>query len=102
MLGKFAGTVKIVRSVKDSTLSGLNSKRRVFQRLTKILFVIFIGNSSNLLENVCMLSLTKEATDKDRYLKTELTISSKSCEEKISGKSECGEMRDFLRIQNRN
>ena len=49
-----------------------------------------------------MLSLTKEATDKDRYLKTELTISSKSCEEKISGKSECGEMRDFLRIQNRN
>ena len=32
-----------------------------------------------------MLSLTKEATDKDRSLKTLLTISSKSCKEKISG-----------------
>ena len=29
--------------------------------------------------------LTKEATDKDRSLKTQLTISLKSCEEKISG-----------------
>ena len=32
-----------------------------------------------------MLTLTKEATDKDRSMKTQLTISSKSCEEKISG-----------------
>ena len=32
-----------------------------------------------------MLTLTKEATDKDRPIKTQLTISSKSCEEKISG-----------------
>ena len=32
-----------------------------------------------------MLTLTKEATDKHRSLKTQLTISSKSCEEKISG-----------------
>ena len=31
-----------------------------------------------------MLTLTKEATDKDRSLKTQLTISSKSSEEKIS------------------
>ena len=31
-----------------------------------------------------MLTLTKEATDKHRSLKTQLTISSKSCEEKIS------------------
>ena len=32
-----------------------------------------------------MLALTKEVTDKDRSLKTQLTISSKSTEEKISG-----------------
>ena len=32
-----------------------------------------------------MLTLTKEATDKDRPIKTQLTISSKSCEEKING-----------------
>ena len=32
-----------------------------------------------------MLTLTKEATDKDRPIKTQQTISSKSCEEKISG-----------------
>ena len=32
-----------------------------------------------------MLTLTKEATNKDRSLKTQLTISSKSSEEKISG-----------------
>ena len=31
-----------------------------------------------------MLALTKEATDKDRSLKTQLTISSKSFKEKIS------------------
>ena len=47
--------------------------------------VIFIGKSSNLLENTSMLTLTKEATDKDRPIKTQLTISSKSCEEKING-----------------
>ena len=32
-----------------------------------------------------MMVLTKEATDKDRSLKTQLKISSKSSEEKISG-----------------
>ena len=37
MLGKFFGNVKIVRSVRDSTLLGLNLKRRVFQHLTKVL-----------------------------------------------------------------
>ena len=37
MLGKFFGTVKIVRSVKNSTLLGQNSKRRVFKHLTKVL-----------------------------------------------------------------
>ena len=47
--------------------------------------VIFIGKSSNLLENASMLTLTKEATDKDKSLKTQLSISSKSSEEKISG-----------------
>ena len=34
---KFVGTVNIVRSVRDFTLLGLNSKRRVFQSLTKVL-----------------------------------------------------------------
>ena len=47
--------------------------------------VIFIDKSSNLLENMSMLTLTKEATDKDRPIKTQLTISSKRCEEKVSG-----------------
>ena len=32
-----------------------------------------------------MLTLTKESTNKDRSLKTQLTISSKSSKEKISG-----------------
>ena len=60
MLGKFAGTVKIVRSVKDSTLSGLNSKRRVFQRLTKVLNIGTLEITNNLkldlleiLDSVC-------------------------------------------------
>ena len=47
--------------------------------------VIFIGKSSNLLENASMLTLTKEVTNKDRSLTTQLTISSKNREEKISG-----------------
>ena len=32
-----------------------------------------------------MLTLTKEAVNKDRSLETQLTVSSKSSEEKISG-----------------
>ena len=40
--------------------------------------------SSNLLENASMLMLTKEAIDKDRSLKTQLTLSSKSSKERIS------------------
>ena len=35
MLGRFDGTVKIVRSVKDSTVLGLNSKRGVFSMFDK-------------------------------------------------------------------
>ena len=48
MLRKFAGTVKIVRSVRDSALLGLNSKRWVFQRLTKILNTEMLEIMSNL------------------------------------------------------
>ena len=48
MLGKFAGTVNTVRSVKDSTLLGLNSKRRVFQRLTKVLNIGMLEITNNL------------------------------------------------------
>ena len=36
-----------------------------------------------------MLTLTKEATNKYHSLKTQLTISSKSSEEKISGERVC-------------
>ena len=45
----------------------------------------FYSKSSNLSENANMLSPTKEATNKDHSLKTQLTISSKSSKEKISG-----------------
>ena len=48
MLSKFVGTVKIVRSVRDSTLLGLNSKRRVFQRLTKVLNIGMLEITDNL------------------------------------------------------
>ena len=48
MLKKFVGTVKIVRSVRDSTLLGLNSKRRVFQRLTKVLNIGMLEITNNL------------------------------------------------------
>ena len=48
MLGKIVGIVKIVRSVKDSTLLGLNSKRRVFQRLTKVLNIGMLEITDNL------------------------------------------------------
>ena len=48
MLGKFFGNVKIVRSVRDSTLLGLNSKRRVFQRLTKVLNIGMLEITNNL------------------------------------------------------
>ena len=48
MLRKFVGTVKIVRSVRDSTLLGLNSKRWVFQRLTKVLNIWMLEVTNNL------------------------------------------------------
>ena len=48
ILGKFVHTVKIVRSVKDSTLLGLNSKRSVFQRLTKVLNIRMLEITNNL------------------------------------------------------
>ena len=35
MSGRFDGTVKIVRSVNDSTVLGLNSKRGVFSMFDK-------------------------------------------------------------------
>ena len=48
MLGKFVGTVKIVRSVRNSTLLGLNSKKRVFHRLTKVLNIVMLEIMNNL------------------------------------------------------
>ena len=48
MFKKFVGTVKIVRSVRDSTLLSLNSKRRVFQCLTKILNIGMLEIMNNL------------------------------------------------------
>ena len=48
ILGKFFGNVKIVRSMRDSTLLGLNSKRRVFQHLTKVLNIGILEITKNL------------------------------------------------------
>ena len=48
MLRKFVGTLKIVRSVRDSTLLGLNSKRGVFQLLTKVLNIGMLEITNNL------------------------------------------------------
>ena len=48
MLRKFVGTVKIVRSVTDSTLLCLNSKRRVLQRLTIVLNIGMLEITNNL------------------------------------------------------
>ena len=48
LLGKFFGNVKIVRSVRDSTLLGLNSIRRVFQHLTKVLNIGILEITKNL------------------------------------------------------
>ena len=44
----------------------------------------FVGKISGLLESASMIVFTKEVTDKDRSLKTQLTISSKNSKEKIS------------------
>ena len=48
MLRKFVGTVKIVRSVTDSTLLCLKSKRRVLQRLTIVLNIGMLEITNNL------------------------------------------------------
>ena len=48
MFRKFVGTVKIVRSVTDSTLLCLNSKRRLFQRLTMALNIGMLETTNNL------------------------------------------------------
>ena len=48
MLRKFVGTVKIVRSVRDSTRLGLNLKARVFQHLTKVLNIGMLEITNNL------------------------------------------------------
>ena len=66
--------LEIMNNLKSDLLEILNSECN-----------FFVGNPSGLLENASMMVFTKEATDKDRSLKTQLTISSKSSEEKISG-----------------
>ena len=48
MLGKFVGTVEILSSVIDSALLGLHSKRRDFQRLTKVLNIGMLEITNNL------------------------------------------------------
>ena len=48
MLRKFVGTVKIARSVRDSTQLGLNLKTRVFQHLTKVLNIGMLEITNNL------------------------------------------------------
>ena len=68
------GMLEIMNNLKSDLLEILNSECN-----------FFVGNPSGLLENASMMVFTKEVTDKDRSLKTQLTISSKSSEEKISG-----------------
>ena len=52
----------------------------------RVIFFFFAQNSINrTLENVIMLLLSKEATDKDRSLKTQLLVTSNDSEEKLCG-----------------
>ena len=48
MLRKFVGTVEIVKSVRDLTLLGLNSEKKVFQRLTMVLNIGMLEITNNL------------------------------------------------------
>ena len=48
MLRKFVVTVKFARSMRDSILFGLNSERRVFKRLTKVLNIGMLETMTNL------------------------------------------------------
>ena len=52
----------------------------------RVLFFFLAQNSINrTLENANMLLLSKEATDKDRSLKTQLLLTSNDSQEKLSG-----------------
>ena len=54
----------------------------------RVIFFFFAQNSINrTLENVIMLLLSKEATDKDRSLKTQLLVTSNDSQEKLSGEN---------------
>ena len=67
-----------------------------------------LGKSNGLLEKANMMLLTKEATEKDRSLKTQLFLSSKNSEEKLN--SECmwrsegyfSDMRPELNLEKKN
>ena len=67
------GMLEIMNNLKSELLEILNSKCN-----------FFVCKPSGPLENASVMVLTKEVTDNDRSLKTQLTISSKSSKEKIS------------------
>ena len=67
------GMLEIMNNLKSELLEILNSECN-----------FFVCKPSGPLENASVMVLTKEATDNDRSLKTQLTISSKSSKEKIS------------------
>ena len=54
----------------------------------RVLFLFLAQNLINhTLENANMLLLSKEATDKDRSLKTQLLVTSNDSQEKLSGEN---------------
>ena len=61
-----------------------NHYRKICECRNYLLFLT-LGKSGSFLEKASMMILTKEATDKDRSLKTQLLLSSNNSDEKLSG-----------------
>ena len=58
-----------------------------FENVESICFFLTFGKSGSVLEKSNMLVLTKEATYKDRSLKTQLFLSTNISDKKISGET---------------
>ena len=55
--------------------------------MLKIFVFLTLGKSGSVLGKANMMVLTKEATDKDRFLKTQLFLSTNNSDEKLSGET---------------
>ena len=55
--------------------------------MLKIFVFLTLGKSGSVLGKANMMVLTKEATDKDRSLKTQLFLSTNNSDEKLSGET---------------